>query len=545
VNELDVGEDLTTGEHVGEISVGMRDMDNGGRFFAGVWVGFTQVHDWSGVTGSATDSKAFMHYDDVSCSPNCTIADVPGTQYSDYTLYIPIPEGRNSGSVRICPDATNLTEVTDDCANGETFTDGETKLVGGNNVTVTKVTLSADSKSYWKATGVTGTGGVSLVDDFALKDTLSRLEVSQASTHTIEFGSITGIGGDSADTIEITFDPATQAWDLSSITVDDIDMATGGSDLTLCTGGGASCSAAAGTWGIDINTTTDVITFTAPTDGVGAIAPSTGIVVEVGDNATYQTAGANNIINPGIVADYEVHIKNTYNTGDGGVETGEVEIPIVDDDTVNITGYIDTVMSFDIDTAVTDVQCDAAGGADPCDSHGGATDDSGYVVDLGEMSLSSVNKSGDDVAHADGLTGLVNYIWFDLETNASGGAAVTVVSQYESLYKDSTNEIPSVATGAEQQITAASGLYGINHRSGFTNSAAVGSMIVDADCDASSGDDHYCDVADGGTPISIFHSNSLPVDDGRMQFSVGAAPDSSDGTGTYTDQLTFVAAATF
>jgi hypothetical protein len=52
-------------------------------------------------------------------------------------------------------------------------------------------------------------------------------------------------------------------------------------------------------------------------------------------------------------------------------------------------------------------------------------------------------------------------------------------------------------------------------------------------------------VADGGVPIVIFDSNSLPVDDGRMQFAVGAAPDSEYGTGTYTDQLTFIAASTF
>jgi hypothetical protein len=32
----------------------------------------------------------------------------------------------------------------------------------------------------------------------------------------------------------------------------------------------------------------------------------------------------------------------------------------------------------------------------------------------------------------------------------------------------------------------------------------------------------------------------LPVDDGRVQFAVGVAPDSADGTGTYTDQLTFI-----
>jgi hypothetical protein len=138
-----------------------------------------------------------------------------------------------------------------------------------------------------------------------------------------------------------------------------------------------------------------------------------------------------------------------------------------------------------------------AGGAVPCNSHGGANDGAGYVVDLGELFLTSVNKSGDSVMHSDGLIGNINYIWFDLETNASSGAVVTVVSQYEALYKDGSNDIPSVASGSEQQILPASGLYGVNHRSGFISSAVIGSMIIDNDCDASGGDDYYCDVADG------------------------------------------------
>jgi hypothetical protein len=235
---------------------------------------------------------------------------------------------------------------------------------------------------------------------------------------------------------------------------------------------------------------------------------------------------------------------NSYNAGDGGVETGEIEIPIVDDDTVNITGYIDTVMSFDIDTAVSDTNCESTGGS-ACDSYGGAGDGAGYVVDLGELTLDAVNSSGDSVMHADGVEGAINYIWFDLETNASGGAIVTVESQYESLYKDSSNEIPTVGTSGEIQITNGSGLYGLNHPSGSANSSTIGSLVVEGDCDAGTGDNYYCDVADGGSPITIFDSNDLPVDDGRVQFAVGASPDSADGTGTYTDQLTFVATATF
>ncbi len=480
--------------------------------------------DWSSVTAD-TDTvtgKSVIN----------GITAAPGTA-STHALYIPIPEGVSADCAYICPDATTLGDVGLSCTNGETVCNGETVTIGTDDVTLSKETI--EGNSFLIADGVSGTGGMSLFSSFALKDTLTRLEVSQASDHTIEFGSVNGLTN-SGDTIEIQFDPAGQNWDLSSIGIADIDLEDDGVDKTLAAAPGAD------TWGVSIDTGTDTITFTAPTSGTDYISASSILVVKVGTNAD---GGSNQITNPSSVGEYEVSMKNTYSAGSGGTETGEVSVPIVDDDTVNITGYIDTVMSFDIDTAVSDVQCDAAGGASACNSHGGASDGAGYVVDVGELTLSTVNKSGDSVAHADGLTGNINYIWFDLETNASSGAVVTVVSQYESLYKDSTNEIPSVATGSEQQILAASGLYGLNHRSGFTNSTAIGSMLVDVDCDASAGDDYYCDVADGGTPISIFDSNSLPIDDGRMQFSVGASPDSADGTGTYTDQLTFVASATF
>jgi hypothetical protein len=284
--------------------------------------------------------------------------------------------------------------------------------------------------------------------------------------------------------------------------------------------------------------------FTHPTDGAAGDIPGgiTPLIVRVG---TVADGGSNQIVNPPTVADYEITIENTYNASGGGVETGEVTIPIVDDDTVDVRLYLDTYLTFDIDTAVTDTNCDASGGTSPCNSHGGTTDGAGYVVDLGEMTLESVNTSGDDLLHADGLTGAVNYIWFDLETNAVNGAIVSVVSQYDGLQKDGSNIIPSFADGSESTISFGSGLYGMNHPSGLYSAASIGAITVDGDCDASGGSSSYCGVADGGTPIDLFHSGNSPLDDGRVQFAVGAAPDSADGTGTYTDQLTFVATSTF
>ncbi len=566
----------------------------------------TESLDWSAVSSGANDYQSYFHY------PG-GFEQLPGSSDLTFTLYVPIPSGSQTSSVLICPGAASFDEVNTSCVNGVVKTEASP------GVTREKI----DGIEYWKVQGVDGTGGMSLLGDFDFSDTLSRLEVSQPSTHQIEFGTITGIAN-SGETIEIEFDPNTNAWDLTGLTVNDLSMEAGGSARTLCSSAGTTCAAGADTWGVDITIggPSDIITLTAPTSGTGYVSPGEEIIL--------YAAGSNLITNPANVGEYEIGIQINLN---GAIETGEMEIPIVDDDTVNITGYIDTTISFDIDTVAIEAKnldvntiawqsgttvrysfngtpdlsgvsvgqylqvslagydvnnglfeivgvddgadyieisntlrtdasndeaadssasafaysahCDAAGGVNPCNSHGGVVDGAGYVVDLGEMSLSAVNRSGLNVLHADGLSGDINYIWFDLETNADGGAVVTVASLNESLYKDVDNSIPSVSGTGEQSIAAASGLYGINHASGFTNYASIGSFLVDGDCDASSGDDYYCDVADGGVPIVIFDSNSLPVDDGRMQFAVGAAPDSEDGTGTYTDQLTFIATSTF
>jgi hypothetical protein len=258
--------------------------------------------------------------------------------------------------------------------------------------------------------------------------------------------------------------------------------------------------------------------------------------------------------NPATAGEYEI-LAETETTGGVLEDNGYISVSIVDDDTVNVTGYIDTTLTFDIDTATTDADCEAASGTGTiCESYGGAADDAGYVVDLGEMSLSAVNTSGMSVGHADGGTGAINYIWFDLTTNADGGAAVTVASLNEELEMDTSNEIPSIAGGSFDAIAAGDGKYGINFGDGDTNqsldtdgvSVLTDTLTPSTECDESTnGSDTYCGVADGGTPLEIYTTGGNPINQSRMQWSVAAAPDTADATGTYTDQLTFVATGTF
>ncbi|KXK26250.1 MAG: hypothetical protein TR69_WS6001001245 [candidate division WS6 bacterium OLB20] len=494
---------------------------SGGLVVADIPTDLTSERDWSTASISAdsddTLGKAYAH--------NITSAAGVG---SNYTLYIPIPVIQSSPALVICPNATNLSEVTAGCGGAVTFADGQTQNVGADSVTVNIVSIGG--QSYWQAAGVSGTGGISISSGFSLSDLMTRLQVSAASDHTLSFGNINNTDA-SGDTIVVYIDPDTQAFDLSSITVADIDLEDDGVDKTLAAAAGAD------TWGVSINTSLDTITFTAPTSGTDYISAGSVLVVKIGSTAD---SGSNQIVNPASVNSYELYIVITNSSG---TETGEVEVPIIDDDTVNVSGYIDTFITFDIDTSDVDEDCDAAGGASPCDSHGGASDETGYVVDLGEMNTSSVNDSGDSVVHADGLSGTINSIFFDLSTNADGGAVVTARSLNGFMSGPGSNQIPSVADGSEVQITAGSSLYGINSFGGLVNSATTGSSTIHSDCDGTSGNDYYCDISTSAS--EIFNTSGNPIDSLRIQWEVAASPGSTNATGTYTDELTFIATATF
>jgi hypothetical protein len=387
-------------------------------------------------------------------------------------------------------------------------------------------------------------------------DLLTRLQVSTLSSHKLTFTMDAGTSFAAGETMTFDFHGTGTGFTLSSsIATTDVTFNDGTSRTVFavanngapdCTGAGSN-DVVLGT-----NTTTGVITIELCT---GATASASGAVVVF--KLGVAAGGTNRVTNNATAGSYEIHIAGTFG------DTGEVEIPVVDDDTVNVTGYIDTFLTFDIDTAATDVQCDAAGGSSPCDSYGGATDNTGYVVDLGEMTTSAVNNSGDSVGHADGGTGAINYVWFDTSTNAAGGVAVTLVSYFGLNNVDgtpsslisalegpgSTNEIRSVPSAAETTITAGSGLYGFAFTNGGTNTVATGTAATiatnyDMDTVGEYGWVPSQATSGTGSPATIY-SSTAALDTSRTQFEVAAAPDAQDGTGTYTDQLTFIATGTF
>ena len=301
-------------------------------------------------------------------------------------------KNQNSSQVRICPGASSFAELTTNCEGGENLYEG---VSGQYTVSIEEI----EDKTYWKIAGVTGTGAFNIINDFDVSDLLSRLEKSQDSSHEISFGTINGLK-EGGETIEIAFP---QEFDISNIAIDDIDLLDDGVDLDLCLGDKV-CLPNETQWGVEIDLISNSIIFTSPNVS-GYILGGSIIAVKIGDNAEYQSFGENFIINPSFVAEYEIsmRIENIV------VETGEVSIPILDDDNVSIRGYLDTVLTFDIDTTtqtgniVGGGDCDSSEGINPCDSYPGSNDALGYVVSVGEMTTNTVNKSGQTfVNHAAG-----------------------------------------------------------------------------------------------------------------------------------------------
>jgi hypothetical protein len=422
-----------------------------------------------------------------------------------FTLYVPKGEG---DKVWICPGASSLSSVSLSCSGGYFLTEGQT--ANGATATVEGI--------YWKVSGLTGTGGMSVIT--GLRDTLSRLKVGNVSDHTITFGTNYGLIAGSTDTMVLEFPD----FDLSSLAITDIEL-TDNVGVTRTLAG----SAGADTWGVLINTGSKTITFSVPTIGTGGYAAATQIVVKIGLNVT---GGVNQITNPSSTGSFK-EIITLNNTAPG--EMGELDIPIVDSDTIDITGYVTAYIHFDIDTNTDNTDC----AYDVCPVHGGigAAEGDNYTVDLGELTSALVNKSNSiSVVHSDTINGKINSIYFDLTSNAPGGVVVSVKSLNSGLKGPGTNMINSVTDG--QDIPANSGLYGYNLTTGTTQKN--GTVFPNISCDTSV---EYCGPV--STPKTVFDTNNLPIDSARVRMDLAAAAAYTNNPGVYTDTLTFVATGTF
>lgn len=274
------------------------------------------------------------------------------------------------------------------------------------------------------------------------------------------------------------------------------------------------------------NTTTVSIIF--PTEYTGAIESITPVectIYEFNDHViicTGQIPGDHQVvvsgfINPVVAGTYSFRLVE-------GSSDIYVDFAIVDSYEVYVNGYINSSLSFDIDTttASDNQECSPT----TCLAYEGYIGDTldAYTVDLGNLTTGAINKSEDaSVLHADGGYGLINSIYFDLSTNAIDGAIVTVISMNKGL--DSADDTIAATT----TLSVGSEGYGINVSSAGSTTA---------DCSGAT----YCNL--NGAEVYLFHTDA-PVEGARVIAAVAAAVSPLTNPGTYTDTLTFVATATF
>lgn len=163
-------------------------------------------------------------------------------------------------------------------------------------------------------------------------DTLSNSAPGVGSDHTISFTTANGLAV--GETITLTFDDPSLNFDLTGVTEDDVDIDINGNATTT------AATASASEWGVDINTTTDVITLEAPSGATGVVASSSLIEIRIGTNAVDSGTGVNQITNPSATTSYVIEIGGTMQ------DTGQVRVAVIDE--VTVTASVDASLTFTV-----------------------------------------------------------------------------------------------------------------------------------------------------------------------------------------------------
>jgi hypothetical protein len=329
----------------------------------------------------------------------------------------------------------------------------------------------------------------------SISDTLSRQQVSETSvTHDVEFVANKGNG----------------AW-VNGETIT-LDYHIGGTGFTIVDGALGDATLSLGT--ASVAAASNVVTITcnaAECDGTVTLPQFTAT-------------------NPASAGSYEIVVGGTSEYGTDPLDTDSFIIPIVDDDQVTVTASIESTMTFDLDTTISDANGDHESSAP-------------YTVDLGTLSAASVSSSDDSG---------INSIWVDLTHNATGGAIVTVTSANGSLQSISQTGDEIVSTSGS--YSAGDENYGLCideswdggtndlflHTVAFGNSSTAGDNTVG--CEAA---DHT-DMGQLTTSAQTLLFSDGPLYQGTALLRVKAGiSDITPAHPDYADTLTFIATATF
>jgi hypothetical protein len=347
------------------------------------------------------------------------------------------------------------------------------------------------------------------------KATFGRLKASTANEYgTIEFATPTGIQTGGADTITFTFS--------SDFTL----AAEAAANFDIELGNSATCSSATYTdeivalspsntdWGIDVNTGTNVITL-SPEDDETLTAGFCMRLVWGTATSLGGTGAADTITNGALDDDDTIVIGGAFG------DSGTITVDIINDDQVSISATVNQSITFDLDTSVADGETDPA-----------------YTVPLGTITVSDTRVSGS--------TDSINMIIAEVDTNASGGAVVTVRNA------NGANGLVSTAVPADN-IGSADGAmldgtenYGLCVMS-VTQSAGTLAKAAPYNAGACATNTETNDIQGlTTTGENILNSSGAPIAGGHAEIAVNAAISGvTVAHSDYTDTLTFVATGTF
>ena len=366
------------------------------------------------------------------------------------------------------------------------------------------------------------------------KDTATRLQISTTADHTIVFTLPTGVDFDRAgntDGFQIDF-PASftlgGTWVAGDFTFND---GTGRTISAVAQGAGTiDCTPTGGANDIcvAIDTTNNIFTIEA---GASMTASATAATITFTIDGT---SSDGTLTNPGSVAATNIDYKMCEETAScsssfTNSHSSSVAYGIIDDDTVAVTATVNSSLTFDLDTAGSnDSTCD--------------TDETAaaYSIALGTVTNSDTRVSG--------ATDTINLICVALDTNAGGGAIVTVANANGASGLVSTSTPADDIDSTDGSVADNTENYGLCI---VTSTASTGTLDdselggYDGDTCAANSETNNVQAL-STTPETIFDTNGAPIAAGRGTIAVNtsitiAQPAHAD----YTDALTFVATGTF
>ncbi len=293
-------------------------------------------------------------------------------------------------------------------------------------------------------------------------DVLSSLKVSTASNHTIVFRTPTG-ANQSTDTITITFP---SGWAFGAVAFGDVDLDHSAGSQSNCTNPTYSnsetlaASPSASDWGFA--TSSQVITLTPPTDGVGAaaVAADACVRIKIGTNAS---GGANQITNSSSTGAATIAIAGNFG------DSGDIVVYLLSDDQVAVSATVDESLSFSISdnsigfgtlssSAASYATGDASGSGSETVAHNiviGTNATNGYTLTASGTTLTS----GANTISAIGPSNTASSVGseqFGIRLTASGGSGTVSAPYAASGFAFDTAAFPdeiASATGSSADTT--------------------------------------------------------------------------------------------